>query len=404
MLNLLRNLVRDCRGNALVLSAAAMPCVIGAAGLATDSIHWAVWKRELQRTADSAALAAVYASAQSATVSTAVDSDIAKNNHTGVAIKSGYPIISYPTVTGYSTVIKVDLAVQKTLGFSSLFLSVAPTIVTSATAAYVNDNNFCAGALKTSGGPGITIGGSSSVNLGCKAISNANVNPSVATNGASYSFTAPLVAAVGSLPSEITGVTTLDPYHVAMPDPYAGKYSTTPTSNCNKQINGSATNLTPGCYKDFAFSGNKTYTLAPGTYFLDSTDFSVAGGTTIIGTGVTIILTGTTPGSIKTNGNSTIQLSAPTSGAYANMLFIQSPSATTDNSNIINGSDTSSFDGAIYIPNGNVTFSGSSGAITKCVSVMAYTLSFSGNTNLQNNTTGCTAATTFSNKLMKLIA
>lgn len=405
MITSFKKLWNDRRGNVLLIAGAALPLVVGAAGLATDTIQWAVWKRELQRAADSAAFAGVYATAQSANVNAAVAADLSNNNKTGIALKSGYPQIAYPTVSTYTNAVQVTLAIQKQLGFSSMFLSTAPTIITSATAAMVDDGQYCLVALKKSGGPAITMGGSSSANMGCGAISNANANPAVSVNGASYTFTAPVVAGVGTLPSSITGVTTLQPHHVAMPDPYAGKFSTDISSmTCNKQVNGGNTSLTPGCYKSFKFTGNSTYSLAAGTYFLDSTDFDVAGGVTVTGSGVTIILTGTTPGRIKTNGNSTVQLSAPTSGTYKNMLFIQSSNATADNSNEINGSNTSSYDGAIYFPKGNITFTGSSGNMTKCAMVVAYTATFSGNTNLQNNTTGCTAATTVTNKQVRLVA
>ena len=404
MIRHLRKLLKDRRGNALVIAGASLPFVVGAAGLATDTIQWVVWKRELQRAADSAAFAGVYAKAQDATVTTAVSSDLSNNNKTGITLLGGYPQIAYPTSANWTDGVQVTLAIQKELGFSSLFLSTAPTITTSATAAMVDDGIFCAGAFKPGGGPGISIGGSSSVNLGCDAIANSGANPAVATNGASYNFVAPVVAGVGTLPSAITGVSKLKPHHVALKDPFAGKYPTTPTSNCNLQVKPNVFTLTPGCYKDFKFTGNSTYTLSAGTYFLDSADFDVAGGVTLKGTGVTIILTGTTPGSIKTNGNSTIQLSAPTSGTYKNMLFIQSGAAATDNTNEINGTNTSSWDGALYLPKGNVTFSGNSGNTTKCVMVMAYTLTFTGNTNLQNNTSGCTAATTVPGKMVRLVA
>jgi len=405
MIPFLKALWKDRRGNALIVAGAALPVLIGAAGLATDTIQWVVWKRELQRAADSAAFAGVYAKAQDSTVSTAVTADLSNNNKTGITLVTGYPQIAYPTVGTYTNVVQVTLRIQKSLGFSSLFISSAPAITASATAAMVDDGQYCLVALKKNGGAGVSIGGSSSANLGCGAIANANANPAVSTNGASYNFVAPVVAGVGTLPSSITGVTTLQPHHVAMPDPYAGKYSTSTSGmTCNKQVSGGNTNLTPGCYKDFSFTGNKTYNLAAGTYYLDSTDFSVAGGTTVIGNGVTIILTGSTPGSIKTNGNSTVQLTAPTTGSYANMLFIQSDYATTDNTNEINGSNTTKYDGAIYLPNGNITFTGSSGNMTKCAMVVAYTATFSGNTNLQNDTVGCTAATTVTNKQVRLVA
>jgi hypothetical protein len=405
MIRFLGKLWRDRRGNALIIAGAALPFVVGAAGLATHTIQWVVWKRELQRAADSAAFAGVYAKLQDSAVPAAVNGDLTNNNKTGITLASGYPQIAYPTVGTYSYAVQVTLRVQKTLGFSSLFMASAPTITASATAAMVDDGQYCLVALKKSGGAGISIGGSSSANLGCGGISNANSNPAVATNGASYNFIAPVVAGVGTLPSAITGVTSLRPHHSAMPDPFAGKYPTSTSGmTCNKQVTGGSTNLTPGCYKDFSFTGNKTYNLAAGTYFLDSTDFSVAGGVTVTGTGVTIILTGTTPGSIKTNGNSIVQLVAPTSGTYSKMLFIQASNATTDNTNEINGNNTSNYDGAMYFPKGNVTFTGSSGNMTKCAMVVAYTATFSGNTNLQNSTTGCSANQTVTNKIVKLVA
>jgi Flp pilus assembly protein TadG len=64
MIGFLKKLWRDRRGNALVLAGAALPLVIGSAGLATDTIEWALWKRQLQRLADSGAQAGVYAIAR----------------------------------------------------------------------------------------------------------------------------------------------------------------------------------------------------------------------------------------------------------------------------------------------------------------------------------------------------
>ncbi len=60
MFKFLKKLWRDRRGNALVIAGAALPLVVGSAGLATDTIEWAVMKRQLQRAADSGALAGVF--------------------------------------------------------------------------------------------------------------------------------------------------------------------------------------------------------------------------------------------------------------------------------------------------------------------------------------------------------
>src|SRR6266542_53604 len=228
-------------------------------------------------------------------------------------------------------------------------------------------------------------------------MANSSACPAVTTNGNAYNFVSPTVAGAGCLPSAITGVTTLLPHYLPQLDPFAGLYSTSIPSGCpNYTPNSPQATYTTGtgqnrithlysyethtvCYSNFKFTGG-TYVLDAGTYYIDSADFDTTGGTTLTGTGVTIILTGTTPGSIKMAGNATVQLSAPTTGTYAKMLIIQSSAASTNNANTINGNSSSSFDGAFYLPKGQVTFSGSTGATTKCAMVIGWTLDFTGNT------------------------
>lgn len=420
MRDMLKKLWRDRRGNALVLAAAALPLVMGSAGLASDTIQWVVWKRQLQKAADSAALAGVYARAQGQTLSTAVATDLAKNNHLWVPLKSGYPISSAPADTGQWTYLaKVDLAVQQRLGFSSMFLSAAPTITVSATAAMIPEGEYCVVALQRTTSPGIIVGGSSSVHMGCGAISNSNsLTASVSTNGNSYTFEADPIAAVGGMPSSINGATDLQPFHVALPDPFAGKYSTSIPAGTNCQnfnqnnyttSTGTGQNrvtvqhLTAGCYNNFT-PGNDTYYMDPGVYYMNSTDLSLSGQSVLVGTGVTIIMTGTTPGSVSMSGNSEMRLAAPTSGPYSKMLFIQAPGATNGNNNVLNGTSASSFDGAFYFPNGDLSFTGTSAGTTQCAMVVALTVEFTGNSTLQNDTSTCTADQTVSGKMIRLIA
>lgn len=412
MIGFLKKLGRDRRGNILAIAGATIPLVVGAAGLATDTIQWVTWKRELQRQADSAAFAGVLAQTQSANVTTAVNTDIAKNNNHNVAILSGYPQISFPAsgMAGVSGAVKVTLAIQKRLSFSSFFMSSPPIITTSATAALVDDGIYCAGALNPKAVASLTLGGSSNVNLGCKAISNGSACPSVATNGASYNFATTGVSGASCMPTSINGTDSanLKSWQPPLQDPFKDKYPTDipdsakPCKNFNTMTYG-ANKVKAGCFSNFKVTGNSTYTLDPGVYYLDSTDFDVAGGVTLIGNGVTFILTGSDPGSVKTNGNTGIQLSAPTSGTYEKMLFIQSSAADEDNLNEINGNNTSSYDGALYFPKGKVQFTGSTGSMTKCVMVMAWTLEFTGNANLQNNVSGCTANKTFKGQVLRLI-
>jgi hypothetical protein len=53
----------------------------------------------------------------------------------------------------------------------------------------------------------------------------------------------------------------------------------------------------------------------------------------------------------------------------------------------INGSSSSSFAGAMYFPNGNVTWAGNAPSVTSCTEIIANTLDIEGNSNLQ--VSGC---------------
>ena len=432
---MLGKILRDRRGNALVIAGAALPLVVGSAGLAADTIQWSLWKRQLQRVADSAALAGAYAKAEgttldscaayaSATYAQPIGYDVRKNNRLWPTLTCG--ATNPPGTGGYSTdtkAVRVVVSLQQSLPFSGFFLTTAPTLTASATAKMIQTGKYCLVALNNTTSSGITMGGSSSANLGCGAISNStSTNSSITPNGGAYNFTADPVASVGGMPTSITGSTNLQPFSQAMPDPFAGLYPTDIpggmtcntfsnqvfTTNANGQVvqgnpPGSQKHLAGGCYSDFAPSGNATYYLDPGVYYLNNTNFNPGGTTTLIGTGVTIILTGTSPGSVDLSGNQTIQLTAPTSGTYDKMLFIQSSAATLNNLNKFNGTSSSYFDGAFYFPRAQVQLNGNTSAQTKCAMIVSWTVDITGNANFQNDTTGCTANKTVPGYVMKLV-
>jgi hypothetical protein len=306
-------------------------------------------------------------------------------------------------------------------------MSTAPQINASATAAALDDGNYCVVALDKTTASGITFQGSSQAYLGCGVISNSvSTTQSVDTTGNAYHLEASPVASVGGLDSaslSTHGVASTDiqQYHLAEPDPYASKIDTsipsTLQSSCtNNNYNSHKYNvgtgqsavahITPGCFTSFA-PGNGVTVLDPGVYYLQNTSISLTGQQSLSGTGVTIVLTGSSPGTFSMNGNGTVNLTAPTSdpsSQFYKMLLIQSPNATSGNSNLINGDSGSALDGSIYFPKGTVTFTGSSTAATKCLMVVALRVAFQGNTGIQNNTTGCQANTTVKGKKVRLVA
>src|SRR5689334_23564385 len=115
----------DKRGNILAIAAMVMPLVVGCAGLASDTIQWTLWKRQLQRAADSAAIAGVYTRQAAAGATTgvpdAVAHDLTLNNHNWMSLKTT-PTVTYPAVTGATNTVQVVLQIQQRLPFSSLFM------------------------------------------------------------------------------------------------------------------------------------------------------------------------------------------------------------------------------------------------------------------------------------------
>src|SRR3954453_9325921 len=154
MISFFGKLMRSRRGNVLAIAAATMPLFIAAAGLATDTIQWTLWKRQLQRAADSAAISGVYNReanlGATTTTKAAVAHDLSLNLHTFYSLKSDDPTnypdcsnkckVEFPTPasTYQQYLVKVTIAVQQPLTFSSMFMSTAPTIMAVSTAASVS--------------------------------------------------------------------------------------------------------------------------------------------------------------------------------------------------------------------------------------------------------------------------
>ena len=51
-----------------------------------------------------------------------------------------------------------------------------------------------------------------------------------------------------------------------------------------------------------------------------------------------------------------------------------------------------------------MTFTGSSANSTRCAMVVSYTVEFTGNTNIQNDTSGCVADTRVVGQVVRLVA
>jgi hypothetical protein len=203
----------------------------------------------------------------------------------------------------------------------------------------------------------------------------------VIATGASSVQTA-VVTAVGGIDDNgnISTPTSFQEYANPTPDPYAD-LTVPPTAPCdyNSVSASGVVTLTPGVYCG-TLRVNGDVTFEPGTYVLDGGDFLINSGAHAYGDGVTFIFTDTpnsqNVGRPRFNGTATINFSAPTTGDYAGILFMQDPDAPNDVGNnagtwMINGNSSSSFKGAIYVPSSEVELSGTASFSNGCIRLVS---------------------------------
>jgi hypothetical protein len=388
----IRKLWRSTSGNVFIMAAILMPVILGSAGLAVDSIQWVLWKRQLQRAADSAALAGAYASAQGKDAVATATSDLTRTQE--LVLTTPATIENPPTSGSFSTnnkAVRVTLQYRKALPFTGMFMAVAPLISAKSTAAAVSQGDYCVLALDPSTATGVTMQGNATVNLNCGIATNSRSATAVTASG-SASIVATPISAVGGIQASNNYIapTTLLPYSLPQDDPYASL--PTPTvSSCMNQVKVQPTEtvaLLPGCYRGMDIKG--TLSLSPGTYTIDGNAFSLGSQAVVSGTNVTIILTSNNaasqPSSIATldiNGGATVNLTAPTSGTYGGILFYQDRRAV-DGTNTVNGNSSSSYSGAIYFASQEVDFNGTTGMQTNCLQLVAKRVVFIGNMTVNN--------------------
>ena len=148
--------------------------------------------------------------------------------------------------------------------------------------------------------------------------------------------------------------------------------------------------MSPGTYcGGITVSGSdNTVNFAPGEYIIAGGGMKFSGGSnTYNGTEVMFYNTQSAPGAgdwgnVDLSGNSTLNLSAPTSGDYAGVLFFQDPSLASAESGIkfkVAGTVTTNLDGVIYFPDHEVEYSGTSSVTETCgPKIIAKTVKFSG--------------------------
>lgn len=427
MISSLKRLWRDRRGNTLAIAGAALPLVLGSAGLASDTIQWTLWKRQLQRAADSAAMAGVYAKSSGNAVGTCTDIsgstytdpvayDIKKNLKVGITPTC---VVTNPPSSGTyasdANAVRVALTVSRKLSFSGLFMASTPTIRATALATIVPSGKYCVVSLEDQAVTGINATGSTDVNLGCGMITNSTSMSAAVATGSSE-VTASPIAAVGGIPASThwgTG-TVLQPFTLAQEDPFKDVPAPTPNSCSNfpnNKVNDPPLTIdNPSGTRCFSggISVKGDVTFAPGIYILDGGDLSMTNtGAHLTCNGCTFIFTTSTSDASKIGkpdiSGGEIDLTSPSTGTYKGIVFYQDRRATVNNSVKINGNNNSYVEGAFYFPRAELEFTGTSGMNTNCLQLVSKRVVFKGNSEINNTCPAGSGASSFEGKKIRLV-
>lgn len=395
----------DARGNALMLTALALPVMIGAAGLGVHTMQLSHVKRELQREADSAAMAGAYSlyQSQSNSVATAQSNKALTQNALVPGATATITPGSYTSGgTTYTSAMYVRLVSTQPTPLMAMFGRSNSDVAAEARAAVVSDGKVCFLARESGNNTGITFAGNSSLDLGCGAGTNSIATDAVNVNGQPTVKVSPIVA-MGGIPASTayaTG-TMLMPNHAALTDPFAGSNldpSTNDVSNgkCKTDINvasGTTSNYGPGCYGTINVQG--TLLLSAGVYYItngaNNGGLQVGAQGRLVCEGCTFVLTSTTPNNANSfatmdiNGGAQIEISPSVGKGYDGItIYRDSRAAASNQCCKINGNSNSRLSGAFYFPNDTLTFNGTTGMSLTCFQMVANRLSFSGNATINN--------------------
>jgi hypothetical protein len=276
------------------------------------------------------------------------------------------------TDLGSSPLVVVNGVDEATLPTTTL--AVGPN---SLTATYSGDGNFLTSqgslsqsvasvfVLNATASATLNLSGNASISVPGAIIVDSNATKALTASG-NASVTASSIQMVGGVsvsgnahlgPNPLTGITAVADPLAGLPVPSGG------TSYAAVSVSGNSTlTINPGLYPSISLSGNGKLTMRPGIYVITGGGFSVSGNGTVSGSGVLIYNAGSafpsgggTFGAISFSGNTTINLSPPTSGTYAGVLIFQARDNTR--ALALSGNATSS-SGIVYASNAALVLSG----------------------------------------------
>jgi putative Flp pilus-assembly TadE/G-like protein len=366
------------KGSILMLGAVAIFVVMAFAGLALDASYMYFHKRAMQTAADAGAYSGALELLRGNTdTTTAAKTDTALNGFTDGSDNVTVTVNSPPasgSKSGDANFVEVIISHPQPTWFMRALNFNSITVKARAVAGLGNTGNGCVYALnqdtsKTNNG--FFVNGTTDSTFSCGVFSNANFRAvggaCIVTPAVSYTGTYTNADTSGNCGPAGIG------QGVPIVDPLANKYSIPTYSSCTannyKVTTGTTVHIPAGTYcGGISISGTvQNIIFDAGEFILVGGGLSVNGAVNVSGSAVTFFNTypdtqSNKYGGISINGSGTVNLTAPTTGSDKALLFYQDPrvSWSASNGSIIAGGANSVYDGIIYFPTTDLTYSGNS--------------------------------------------
>ncbi len=384
------------RGQVMVLVCVSLIALMGMIAIVTDFSFMQHQKNMMQTAADSAAMAGAEELNYGDQLA-AGKADAARNGYTdganSVTVTINNPPTSGPNTANSAYVEAIVSKPQPT--YFLRVLGVSTMTVSTRAVAYEGNGPNCIYALDPSAPSALSGSGNSTVSSGCGVLVDSSASNGLALSG-NATMTAPSIGVVGGYTGGGSSTYTPTPKTavIAASDPLAyvqaptvGSCAHTNFSLSNSGTSSSYSQVYAGTYCGGIQITNGYTHFNAGTYVLAGGGLSENGHPTMSGTGITFYNTTGTGGyqPIALTGNTTVNFSAPTSGALAGILFFQDRSIPGSAAgSTLNGTSTSTYDGALYFPTTTLTLGGNSSANGYMI-VVADKISLGGNASLGIN-------------------
>ncbi|MEJ1160372.1 TadE/TadG family type IV pilus assembly protein [Prosthecomicrobium sp. N25] len=382
---LIRDFLRDRRGNVAMTFGLLMPMVIGLAGIAIDKAVWESQRQRLQNASDAASLAAAAVFNDSRYTTTSARVEAATAAAKAVIAATEPNLVPTIAVDSAAKGVSVSLADKGIIGFAGL-LGITNVDLGAASGAKADSSKgkICILALDPGGNPGILFSGDATFTAkGCAVWSNSGTKRSVVFQGSSVSDFDLLCSAGEVVVNGAKTVSVPGQYCQPLADPLSSYTPSVPTT-CDKTNFKVSSNtdvtLAPGLYcGGIDVTSKANVTLQPGRYFIKNGDLKITATGNVTGEGVAMHLVGKATADVS--GQKVVRLTAMNYGDMAGKVLSGDRGQTGNLVSKITGGSALDLMGTIYLPSNQLVFTGNAAVtVSPLNQLIANTIQVNGTT------------------------